>query len=221
MAPQKTALIAGASGLVGGHCLRLLLQSDRYGKVIAVVRKPLPVQHPKLEQKVIDFDKLNITSGLMADDIFCCLGTTMKQAGSKEKFYKVDYTYVVELAKITSHHFASQFLVVSAMGANPESFFFYNKVKGEMEDAVKKLPFTAVHIFRPSLLLGERKEKRFGEKAGEVILSVLDFLIVGPLKKYRAVAAADVAKAMIEMANDNGGGIKIHPSDEIAKLAKN
>ena len=133
MVPQKTALIAGATGLVGSYLLRMLLQSDRYSKVIAVVRKPIEIKDTKLEQKVIDFDKLAVTPGLTADDIFCCLGTTMKKAGSKEKFYKVDYTYVVELAKVTSRQFASQFLVVSAMGTDKNSRFFYNRVKGEME----------------------------------------------------------------------------------------
>ena len=219
MAPQKTALIAGATGLVGSYCLRMLLQSDRYAKVTALVRRPLEVLHPKLEQKVVDFDQLATTPGIIADDIFCCLGTTMKKAGSKDAFYKVDYTYVVELARITSMQFASQFLVVSAMGADPDSLIFYNRVKGEMEEAIKKLSFTAVHIFRPSLLLGERPETRIGEKIGEVVMTALKPVMVGPLKKYRAVPARDVAKAMLVMAIDDGGGIQIHESDEISLLA--
>jgi uncharacterized protein YbjT (DUF2867 family) len=219
MAPQKTALIAGATGLVGSYCLRMLLQSDRYAKVTALVRRPLDVQHPKLEQKVVDFDQLATTPGIIADDIFCCLGTTMKKAGSKEAFYKVDYTYVVNLAKITSRQFASQFLVVSAMGADPDSLIFYNRVKGEMEETIKKLPFTVVHIFRPSLLLGDRPETRIGEKVGEVVMTALKPIMLGSLKKYRAVPARDVAKAMLVMAIDDGGGIQIHESDEISMLA--
>ena len=218
MVPQKTALIAGASGLVGSYCLRMLLQSDYYTKVIAIVRKPLPLQHPKLEQKVIDFDKLAVTPGLIADDVYCCLGTTMKQAGSKANFYKVDFTYVVELAKATAKQFASKFLVVSAMGANPNSMFYYNRIKGQMEEAVQKFPFTAVHIFRPSLLLGERPKVRLGEKVGEALFAGLKFTMVGPLRKYRAVHARTVAKAMLQAAADNGGGIKIHNSEEIAAV---
>ncbi len=220
MVPQKTALIAGASGLVGNYLLRMLLQSDRYSKVIAVVRKPMAIQDPKLEQRIVDFNKLAVTSGLFADDIFCCLGTTMKKAGSKEKFYQVDYTYVVELAKATAAQFASQFLVISSMGANKDSVFYYNRVKGEMEEAIKKAPFTAVHIFRPSLLTGNREEKRIGEKVGEVLMGGFRFAMQGPLRKYRAIPARTVAKAMLQMAIDSGGGIKIHESDEIGKSEK-
>jgi uncharacterized protein YbjT (DUF2867 family) len=216
MVPQKTALIAGASGLVGSYLLRMLLQSDRYAKVIAILRKPLPLQHPKLEQKIIDFDKIAVTPGLIADDVFCCLGTTMKQAGSKANFYKVDFTYVVELAKVTSQQFASKFLVVSAMGADAGSVFYYNQVKGQMEEAVQKLPFTAVHIFRPSLLLGKRQSVRIGEKVGEALFAGLKFAMVGPLRKYRAVHARTVARAMFQAALENGGGVKVHDSEEIA-----
>jgi uncharacterized protein YbjT (DUF2867 family) len=216
MVPNKTALIAGATGLVGSYLLRMLLQSDRYNKVIALVRHPIDIQDPKLEQKIIDFNKLAVTPGLIADDVFCCLGTTMKKAGSKEKFYQVDFTYVTELAKITSRQFASQFLVISSMGADPNSSFYYNRVKGEMEEAVKKLPFTAVHIFRPSLLTGHRSETRLGEKVGSVLMGGLKFAMLGPLRKYRSIPAQVVAKAMLQMAIDNGGGIKIHQSDEIA-----
>ena len=216
MVPQKTALIAGATGLVGSYLLRMLLQSDRYTKVIALVRRPISTQDPKLEQKIVDFDKLAVTPGLQADDVFCCLGTTMKKAGSKAAFYEVDYTYVVELAKATSQQFASQFLVVSSMGANKKSAFYYNRVKGEMEEAITRFPFTAIHIFRPSLLTGNRPETRLGEKVGEVLMDGLKFAMVGPLRKYRAVPARVVAKAMLQMAIDNGGGVKIHESDEIA-----
>ena len=216
MVPQKTALIAGATGLVGSYLLRMLLQSDRYTKVIALVRKSIAIQDPKLEQKIVDFDKLAVTPGLQADDVFCCLGTTMKKAGSKAAFYEVDYTYVVELAKATSQQFASQFLVVSSMGANKKSAFYYNRVKGEMEEAITRFPFTAIHIFRPSLLTGNRSETRLGEKVGEVLMGGLKFAMVGPLRKYRAVPARVVAKAMLQMAIDNGGGVKIHESDEIA-----
>ncbi|PJJ58806.1 NAD-dependent epimerase/dehydratase family protein [Hymenobacter chitinivorans] len=214
---QKTALIAGASGLVGSQLLPLLLASDRYAKVIAVGRRPVPMVHPKLEQRVLDMDQLEQHRlSLIADDVFCCLGTTMRQAGSKQAFYKVDYLYVVKLAALTAANFAAQFMVVSAMGAAADSRFYYNRVKGEMEDAVRQLPFRAIHIFRPSLLLGERAEKRAGERIGAVLLSVLRPLLLGPLRKYRGVPAAAVAQAMLRAAEDDGGGIKVHLSDEIA-----
>ncbi|WP_210463430.1 oxidoreductase [Rufibacter roseolus] len=220
MVSAKAALIAGASGLVGSHCLKLLLQSPRYNKVISVGRKKLDVEHPKLQQIIVDFDNLEKhRHSLIADDVYCCLGTTIKKAGSKEKFRQVDYTYVVNLAKITSSHFATQFLVVSALGADAHSRIFYNRVKGEMEEDVKKLPFTAVHIFQPSLLLGERQELRLGEKAAEVFMKGAGFLFNGPLRKYKAIHAQTVAKAMLEAAKQDGGGVLVHPSEQMQRYA--
>ncbi|MCB2409636.1 NAD-dependent epimerase/dehydratase family protein [Hymenobacter lucidus] len=214
---QKTALIAGASGLIGSQLLPLLLASDRYAKVITVGRRPVPIMHPKLEQRVLNLDQLEQhRMSLIADDVFCCLGTTMRQAGSKEAFYKVDYLYVVKLAALTAANFAAQFMVVSSMGADAGSRFYYNHVKGEMEQAIRQTPFRAIHIFRPSLLLGDRAEKRTGEQFGAVLLRVLNPVLVGPLRKYRAVAAATVARAMLRAAEDDGGGILVHLSDEIA-----
>ncbi|QDA59465.1 NAD-dependent epimerase/dehydratase family protein [Hymenobacter jejuensis] len=221
MTPQKTALIAGATGLVGSTLLPLLLASERYAKVITVGRRPLPLVHPKLEQRVMDLDQLEENRlGLIADDVYCCLGTTMRQAGSKEAFYKVDYLYVVKLAAITAGNFAAQFLVVSAMGADAESRIYYNRVKGEMEDAVRQTPFRVIHIFRPSLLLGERREKRLGEQIGFVLMKLLNPLLLGPLRKYRAVPAAAVARAMIRAAAEDGGGVRVHLSDEIAESGR-
>ncbi|HEX8429134.1 NAD-dependent epimerase/dehydratase family protein [Hymenobacter sp.] len=215
---HKTALIAGATGLIGSQLLPLLLASDRYAKVIVVARRPLPQVHAKLEQRILDFDRLEEHSmSLIADDVYCCLGTTMRQAGSKDAFYRVDYLYVVALAALTARNFASQLLLVSAMGADAESRFYYNRVKGEMEAAVRQTPFRAIHIFRPSLLLGERSEKRTGEQIGAVLLRALTPLLLGPLRKYRAVPAAAVARAMLRAAEDDGGGIKVHLSDEIAR----
>ncbi len=212
----KVALIAGASGLVGSHCLQLLLQSPRYNKVISVGRRTLPIQNPKLQQIIVDFNNLEKhRHSLIADDVYCCLGTTIKKAGSKEKFREVDYTYVINLAKITVSHFATQFLVVSALGADAHSRIFYNRVKGEMEQAIKPLPFTAVHIFQPSLLLGEREEMRPGEKAAAVFAKVFGFLFNGPLKKYKAIPAKTVAKAMLEAAKQDGGGVLIHSNKQM------
>ncbi|MGY2133546.1 NAD-dependent epimerase/dehydratase family protein [Hymenobacter sp. HD11105] len=219
MTPQKTALIAGASGLIGSQLLTLLLASDRYAKVIVVGRRPVPLVHPKLEQRVIEFDQLEQHRlSLIADDVYCCLGTTMRQAGSKEAFYKVDYLYVVKLAALTAANFAAQFLVVSAMGADANASIYYNRVKGEMEDAVRKTPFRAIHIFRPSLLLGNRTEKRLGEQIGAVLLGLLRPLLLGPLRKYQPIEAATVARAMLSAAEEDGGGIRVHLSDEIAAV---
>ncbi|MGV3539192.1 MAG: NAD(P)H-binding protein [Rufibacter sp.] len=216
MESPKVALIAGASGLVGGHLLQLLLQSKRYRRVISIGRSELPLQHPKLQQLVVDFNHLEKhRHALTADDVYCCLGTTIKKAGSQEKFREVDFSYVVHLAKLTSSNFASQFLVVSALGADAESRIFYNRVKGEMEQAVKALPFTAVHIFQPSLLLGNRKETRLGEKAAEMFMKVFGFLFKGPLKKYRAIQASTVANAMLQTSKQDGGGVQVHSSEQM------
>lgn len=212
----KTALIAGASGLVGSYCLRLLLQSERYAKVTAIGRQALPMQHPKLQQLIVDFDRLeNYRQSLIADDIYCCLGTTIRQAGSKAQFTRVDLTYVKKLAAITSANFASQFLVVSSLGADPKASIFYSRVKGQMEEAVKPMSFLAVHIFQPSLLLGHRPEKRFGEQVAQVVLPRLSFMLRGPLKKYRPVEAEMVARAMLYAAMQDGAGVCVHTSDKI------
>lgn len=205
--------------MVGSHCLDLLLKSDRYSQVISVGRRDLPLLHPKLEQRVVDFDKLqHYAAELAVDDVFCCLGTTIKKAGSKEAFYKVDHTYVVDLAKVTAAKGASQFIVVSAMGADASSLFFYNKVKGEMERDVQQAGFEAVHILRPSLLLGERTEHRAGEELASKIMKPLSSLMVGPLRKYKPIEAETVAKAMLYVASQHQKGVHIYPSDEIASL---
>lgn len=219
MYKTRNALIAGASGLVGGYCLHLLLKSDRYSQVISIGRRELPLIHPKLDQQVIDFDRIQkYASDLVADDIYCCLGTTIKNAGSKEAFHKVDYTYVAELAKITASKNATQFMVVSAMGANAGSFIFYNKVKGKMEEFVKQQDFKTVHIFQPSLLLGDREEERTGEELASKIMKPLSPFMIGPLKKYKPIEAEMVARAMVYAAALNQTGIHTYTSDEIASL---
>jgi uncharacterized protein YbjT (DUF2867 family) len=217
-APQKVALIAGATGLVGSHLLPLLLNCGRYSKVIAVVRRPLAIVHPCLDQRIVDFDRLeDHRLSLIADDVYCCLGTTMRQAGSKDAFYRVDYLYVVKLAALTAANFAAQFMLVSAMGADPASTFYYNRVKGDTEAAVRQAPFRAIHIFRPSLLLGERSEKRTGEQIGAVLLRLFAPLLVGPLQRYRGIPAQAVAQAMLNAAYQEGGGVRIYLSDEIQR----
>ncbi|RPD47032.1 NAD-dependent epimerase/dehydratase family protein [Hymenobacter sediminis] len=215
---QKTALIAGASGLVGSQLLPLLLASERYNRVIAVGRRPLPIVHPKLEQRVVDFDQLEKHRlQLIADDVYCCLGTTMRQAGSREAFYRVDYLYVVALAALTAANFAAQLLVVSAMGADAKSRIYYNRVKGEMEEAVRQTPFRAIHFFRPALLLGPRPEKRTVEQLSAVVFRVLRPLLMGPLRNYRAIEAATVARAMLRAAQNADSGTQVHLSGAIAR----
>ena len=218
---SKTALLAGATGLIGSQLLPLLLATERYSKVIIVGRTALPLAHPKLTQVVTNLDKLqDVRLQLIADDVFCCLGTTLRQAGSKEAFYKVDFLYVVTLAALTAGNFASQFMVISSLGADAESRWYYNRVKGQMEESVRQMTFRAIHIFRPSLLLGPRVQPRLGEQLSAVMLGVLRPLLRGPLLKYRPVQAATVAAAMLRAAEDDGGGLRVHLSDEIVTATR-
>lgn len=208
---KKTALLAGATGLVGSALLPLLLASERYAKVLVVGRRPVAVQHPKLVQVVTELSQLEVERlRLIVDDIFCCLGTTRRQAGSKAAFYEVDYLYVVKLAATTAANFAAQFLVVSAIGADAESRFYYSRVKGEMEAAVRQVPFRAIHIFRPSLLLGKRAEPRLGERVGGWRLALARPLLRGNWRQYRPICAAAVARAMLQAATEDSAGIQVH-----------
>lgn len=212
---MKTALLAGATGLIGSQLLPLLLASGRYSKVTVVGRRELPLSHPKLTQVVTNLDRLELVrEQLAADDVYCCLGTTMAQAGSKEAFYQVDFGYVVTLAALTSAPEA-QFLVVSSLNPDPKSLFYYSRVKAEMEAAVRKLGFRAIHIFRPSLLLGQRQKPRLGEKVASVVMGALQPLLRGPLREWRAIEGQAVARAMLRAAAGESSGIRVHGSAEM------
>jgi uncharacterized protein YbjT (DUF2867 family) len=213
---MKTALIAGSTGLVGKELLKLLLESSKYSKVIALTRQDLTVQNPKLIQVKTELPALKQSLGdLKADDVFCCLGTTMAKAGSKEKFYEVDYTYPLTLAKISKAGGSKQFHLVSAMGADKRSNIFYNRVKGEIEEMISKEGFNILHIYRPSLLLGSRTESRPGESAAKVFMGLFGFLVP---QKYKGIRASKVAKAMLYFTDADEKGIFIHPSDELRQL---
>lgn len=218
---MKTALIVGATGLVGKNCLYQLLETKEYSRVIALVRKPLAIKHHQLEQVIVDFDQLqHYKDKMTADDVFCCLGTTIGVAGSQENFRKVDFDYPLQVAEICLKNGAQQFLLVSAMGANAASSIFYIKVKGEIENAIDKLNYSSLQIFQPSLLLGNRKEVRVGELIGKVVMKGLGFLFIGPIKKYKAIEAETVAKAMVKAALQAKKEKRVFQSDEIASLGK-
>jgi uncharacterized protein YbjT (DUF2867 family) len=213
---KKTALIAGSTGLIGRQLLQLLLESDRYTVVKALTRTKLPVEHPKLIQVLTDYQNLESKKEqLAADDVFCCLGTTMAKARSKSKFRQVDYVYPVELAKIVSTLGAKQFLIVSALGADGKSSIYYNHVKGEVEETVSKIDFSAVHIFRPSLLLGVRGEKRPGEDVAKLVYKIFWFVIPD---KYKAIESGKVAKAMLHYASRDQQGTFTHESREMQRF---
>ena len=213
---NKTALIAGSTGLIGSQLLQLLLDSDRYSHVIALTRQDLPLQHSKLTQLKIDFSKLGESlDDFAADDIYCCLGTTMAKAGTKENFYQVDFYYPLLLAKSGKQRGAKQYMLVSALGADKNSSIYYNQVKGEIEEAVTKEHFEATHIFRPSLLLGDRSEQRTGEDAARIFYKIFGFLIP---KKYKAIDSANVARAMLHFASQEQKGIHIHESKDLQQF---
>lgn len=216
----RTAIIAGASGLVGGYCLRRLLASGLHEQVVAFVRGPLNVTHKRLQQRTVDFDRLGRMSAFpRAQDVFCCLGTTMKKAGSEEAFRKVDSEYVVRLAESSIRSGADRFYLVSAVGASPKSRVFYSRVKGEAEEAVGRLGFGALHIFRPSFLVGSRAEKRPGEEFGIAAARLVSGVLFGPARKYRPILADTVARAMVVVAREGSPGPHVYNSDEMEGLA--
>lgn len=216
---SKTAILLGASGLVGGLLLDILLDCGIYKQVVIFVRKPLLKEHPRLVQHTIDFDQVETYKDLIiGDDLFCCLGTTIKKAGSQEAFRKVDYEYPVNFAKIAKDAEIKQYLIITAIGANAQSSVFYTRTKGECEETISELGLNSLKIFRPSLLLGNREEFRLGEKISTYGIKILSIFMISKWKKYRAIEAWQVAKAMMLAAQKPSTGIEIYESDQIQKL---
>lgn len=210
----RTALLAGATGLVGSHVLDLLLRGSDWTHVVTVGRRTSPVRHEKLEQRIVDLGALEAAGDLPPiDDVFCCLGTTIKQAGSQAAFRRVDHDFVVGVARAGLRAGATQFLLVSAIGADPTSRVFYSRVKGEGEADVRTLPYRAIQIFRPSLLLGTRTEFRLGERITMLAAPVLSPFLVGRLRRYRPIHAATVAQAMINLAREAPRGPNVFEYD--------
>lgn len=217
----KTALIIGASGLIGNEVLQILLNDPSYDHVKIFVRNQVPVSHNKLEQFVVDFDNLKAQQDLIKGDVvFCCLGTTIKVAGSQKAFAKVDYTYVVNFADIAKKNGIPRFIVVSSLGVNSEGGNFYLTVKRDMENALKNLKINSLIIVRPSMLLGERKEFRLGESVGKFLMKSLSFIFIGKLKKYKGIEAHVVAKAMAALSKTDLENTVIFESDRLQELGK-
>lgn len=200
---MKTAIVIGASGLVGSYITLKLLDDGRYDKVKVFVRNSLDISHLKLEEHIIDFDKIEIWKEfLTGDELYSALGTTIKKAGSKEVQYKVDYTYQYDVAKVAAENGVKKYLLVSSAGANYKSSNFYLRTKGSLDEKVQQLGFEKIYIFRPSILVGLRSEKRLGETIGIKIAGTIT-KIIPALKKYRPIEASRVAEAMIKTANQN------------------
>ncbi len=217
---DKTAILLGASGLVGGFCLQALLNEPSYGRIVLLNRRELPLEpHPGLSQRIVNFASLSPADFAGSGDIFCALGTTIRKAGSQEAFRRVDVEYPLAAARQAIEGGAKQFVLVSSVGANPRSKNFYLRTKGGLEQEIAKLGFQAFHVFRPSLLLGKREEFRSGEKMVQGIAPLLNFAMIGGLRRYRGIPAATVGRAMVRAARQDGSGIFIYEYDQIIRLA--
>jgi len=216
---KKSALVLGATGLIGKELVKVLDESDQYENIKCLARRPIELESKICEEHIVDFNELHKYHELFkVSDVFCCLGTTIKKAKTKEAFRKVDYEYPEEAAKLAKENGAEKFLIVSSMGADPKSLFFYSRVKGDVEEALISLNLPSLHIFRPSLLLGERSEFRLGEKIAEKASGVMNKLMVGPLRPYRGIQARKVAAAMAFVAQSNKKGNNIYLSHEMDSM---
>jgi uncharacterized protein YbjT (DUF2867 family) len=214
------AVIAGASGLIGSELLQLLLQSQQYDEVLALVRSELPVNHKKLVQLVVNFDQLKqYQASITGHAIFCCLGSTRSKTPDLSVYRKIDHDYPLELAHIAAHNNIPHYHLVSAIGANSKSGNFYTKLKGQTEDDIQQVRISSLHIYQPSLLTGDRKEFRFAEKLATAVINVIDPLLLGSFQKYRSIPAGTVAQAMYHQSFNNEEGVFIHPSNHIKQLA--
>jgi len=215
-----TATLVGATGLIGSYLLEELLNDPYFDTVRILIRRPLDITHSKLEKKIVDFnDSDSLLVALSNNDVlFCAIGSTMKKVkGDKEAYRKIDFDIPFNLARFCKMVGCEKFILVSSAGANSKSRNFYQRLKGETDEAVKSVGLKTVHIMRPSLLLGERKEFRFGENIGKAVMTSLSFLIP---EKYKAIQGKDVAKVMLALAKKNDEGVFVHENTEIRNLSK-
>lgn len=215
-----TAVVAGATGMMGRQLVQLLLEDPAYRKVIVLVRRRMGISHPKLVEKQVSFDRLEseLDAAVLKDaDVFCTIGTTMQQAGSKEAFRKVDHDYPLALAKAALQHGAASYVIVTAMWASEKSWMFYTRIKGELEQKLFSLRLPRLVILRPSLLLGDREDESFGDRATNMIFRLIDPLLRGPLRRMKAIPCKDVAQTMILMAHKKGSAIEVLESEVISR----
>lgn len=215
---EQTAVIIGASGLIGRHLVEKLLQDDCFETVRVLVRRRLALNHPKLQQEIVDFNSLEDFKNKFGtgDSIFCCIGTTQKKVkGNKKAYEQIDHDIPVQAAQIGMANGFKKFLIVSSVGANASSSNFYLRLKGKTENDIKQYDFDTISIFRPSILLGKRNESRPAEGIAQFFMQSLSFLFIGAFKKYHPVKASVVAKAMIRESKNNHRGIFILDYKEI------
>ena len=215
---MKTALLFGSSGLIGGHLLNQLIQNNNYSKIKIFVRSKPEINNPKVEIIKIDFSNLeNHNEDIKGDDCFFCIGTTKQNSPDKNEYQRVELEIPKEIAQIAKSNLVNSFIFVSALYANSKSSGNYVRFKGLVEEELKRLNFPKLALMRPSFLMGDRKEKRVGEKIGIFVFKLLSPLLLGPLKKMRPIHSETVAKAMIRAANENLEK-NIFESNEIAEL---
>lgn len=217
----RTAVLLGASGMVGGFCLQALLGSRDYGRVVVMTRRELALAaNPKLEQKIVSLDAMSAADFAGANDVFCALGTTIRKAGSQEAFQRVDLEYPLAAARQGLSAGATQFLLVSSAGADAAAKNFYLRTKGELEQKLGELGYKALHIFRPGLLLGKREEGRPGELFATKIAPLVNLTLWGPLRHFRSIAAEAVGQALVAAASQGKTGIMHYEYDQIRRLAE-
>lgn len=215
----KKAILLGASGLIGKSLLTQLLDSPGYSEVLAIGRRTLNIEHPKLKELIVDFDRIDqYSSDIRGDVVFCCLGTTNSKTPDKVQYKKIDYQYPLDIGSIAQNNGATAYHLVSSMGADVNSSLFYPKTKGEVERDLKAIPFKSVYIYRPSLLDGNRDEKRTAEKLMIGLMRFLNPLLFGGLKKYRSIKIETVASAMLKASLTDKKGVFIYSSDQIEAL---
>ncbi len=213
---MKKSLIIGSTGLVGSYLLKEILNEPNLIQVTAPVRKKRHIQNTKLNEIEFDFTTNAGMASLDAvDHVFCCLGTTIKVAGSKKAFRYVDFELPLMFAQWAASTNAKSFSIVTSMGANANSSIFYNKVKGEVEDEIKKLDIPIIQIFQPSLIMGQRKEFRIGELLGKAFMTLINPLLIGSIKKFRGIYAEKIAKGLVRHLQNPTLGISVFESDQI------
>lgn len=215
---NKTAIILGATGLTGGNLLDFLLKDDRYRKIKVFSRSSVGISNPKLEEHLLDLFELEKNKEIFqADEVFCCIGTTKSKTPNNETYKKIDYGIPFAAAKISKENNINTFIVISAMGANPESKVFYNKTKGEMERDVLNQNIPNTYILQPGLIGGNRSEKRLGESIAKFLFKILNPIIP---KNYRTISPETIAKAMLTLANQGYSKNRIK-NQTIKEIAEN
>jgi len=215
----KTAIVIGATGLTGGILTQLLLKDDRYSRVKLFSRSAFNIEHPKLKEYLINMDSLLQQRSLFTgDEMYCCIGTTKAKTPDTAQYRKIDYDIPVHAARLCKENGIPTYCVISSLGADTDSRIFYSRLKGEMEAAVKAIGITNTIILRPSLIAGNRAEKRPAEKFGKIMMNLLNPLLLGPLKVYRSIHPETIARAMVILANQP---LKksIYLSDDIQGIA--